>query len=221
MRALRASLQSSLIALFAVSISTFATAQTRVCITGRVLPAGGPSICGQLFSHSLDCTNVFLRSQTVNLANFVGQIVRIEGVDVGVTCPIIEVASVGQPFATLEICGSPSPGCQVKLNVRPGAIGQWWLFASFFNGYQPLGCVQSGFLDGTVLLQLPAVGVNSGIFMGPVGSTTIPIPNDPNLIGVRVFFQGVRQDIGPVGPLQLTNTECIQIRPGPCTQPNC
>jgi hypothetical protein len=50
-----------------------------------------------------------------------------------------------------------------------------------------------------------------------------PLPNDPSLQGVHLRFQGARQDIGPVGPVQLTNVLPVTLVPflPPCGSINC
>lgn len=198
-------------------------AQSPVCATGVIEPVGGPSICQQGETHRLAGTRVLLRSSTVNLATHVGQNVRIEGVDIGLLCTVVEVNVVTAPLATLEHCGTPMPGCAVKFKVGPGAIGRWALLASFGQAFQPLGCVGRDFLDGTLLLTLPAVTVGFGMFTGPFGEVVLAIPNVPALSGTTLWLQGARQDIGPVGPVEFTNSEVLQLVPfmPPCGGINC
>ena len=49
------------------------------------------------------------------------------------------------------------------------------------------------------------------------------IPNLPGIVGLDVHTQGAFMDIGPVGPLRLTNPACFTIAPflPPCSQPGC
>ena len=49
------------------------------------------------------------------------------------------------------------------------------------------------------------------------------LPADLSLTGVSLWFQGARQDIGPVGPLQATNAVCFTILgpSPPCISPGC
>lgn len=197
-------------------------AQGPVCVTGRVVPVG-PTICQQGETHMLECARVFLRSSSVNLARYNGQIVRIEGRDIGLLCTVLDVNRVTPAPATLIRCGSPSPGCPIKLKVCPGAIGRWWLFGSFRPGFRPVDCQGMRFFaDGSLLLGVPGVTLVSGMPLGTCGELTINIPADPALTGLQAWFQGVRQDIGPVGPLQLTNAECVTLLPmRPCSVPNC
>lgn len=193
----------------------------QVCLNGVLEPVGGPTICQQGETHLVAGTRVYLRSRTVDLNRWNGQLVRIEGNDISVTCRVLEVTQVTPPTAVLRWCGSPSTGCPVKLTVGPGAIGQWLLFGAFQQGYQPLGCVFP--VDGTLLLGGTIATVNGGMFGGPSGDTVIFIPLSPALVGMRVLFQGARQDIGPLGPPQLTNLELLVLSPfmPPCQPLGC
>ncbi|GAB4140301.1 MAG: hypothetical protein Fur0037_06780 [Planctomycetota bacterium] len=209
--------------LIATLLAGAAAAQTPVCITGIVQPVGGPTICMQGETHLLEGTGVFLRSSAVDLNRWVGQMVRIEGVDIGLLCHVLDVARVGNALAVMQHCGTPMPGCTIKLKIGPGGLGRWAMFASFSPGFTPLGCSPPGFqIDGTLLLRGPTL-LAMGLFTGPWGEVLVPIPPNPALQGLRIRFQGARQDIGPVGPIQFSNGETITIAPfmPPCGGVNC
>lgn len=199
-----------------------APAQSRVCITG-VVEAVGPTICMQGETHRLAATSVYLRSNVINLGQFVGQNVRVDGNDIGLLCHVLDVTAVSPARARLELCGTPMPGCSIKLKVGPGAIGRYALAVSFGPGYLPLGCSPPDFLDGTWLLGSPAITLVVATFGGPFGEYVWPIPNNPSLQGVQLRFQGARQDIGPVGPVEFTNVLPVGLVPfmPPCGSINC
>lgn len=207
----------------AVLLAASAVAQPQVCATGIVEPVGGPTICMQGETHRLADTSLYLKSQMLDLNAFVGQLVRVVGADVGVTCRVLEVTQVTPPHAVLRWCGSPMPGCPIRLQVGPGALGYWWLFGAFGPGYLPVGCGGLEWIDGTAFLQLPPVAVAQGFFTGPWGEYVLQLPPNPSLVGAQVWFQGLRQDVGPVGPMQLTNVETFTITPflPPCAGINC
>jgi hypothetical protein len=209
--------------MLAVLLTAAALAQNPVCATGVIEPVTGPTICMQGETHLLAGTRLYLRSRAVDLNRYLGQLVRVEGPDIGVTCNILEVTAVTNPHAILNWCGTAMPGCPIKLQVGPGAIGRWALFGSFGPGYLPLGCGGIEWIDGTVFMLLPAVSLGGGMFPGPWGEIVLPIPPSMSLVGTRVWFQGARQDIGPVGPVQLTNVQLITITPfmPPCGSINC
>lgn len=190
-----------------------ALAQRPFCITGVVEPVGGFTTCMQGETHRIAGTSVFLRSATVNLGSYVGQLVRVTGSDIGITCRVVDVATVSNPPALLTGCGTPMPGCPIRLRVGPSSLGQWALFGSFTSGFVPLGCTPPDGIDGTILLGQPTFALASGLLTGTGGEHTIQIPAVPALAGVRVWFQGARQDIGPVGPPLLTNVVEMQLVP--------
>ncbi len=204
-------------------LATTAAIQAQVCITGVVEPVNGPTICMQGETHRLADTSVYLRSTQVPLHLFVGQNVRIEGADIGVTCRVLDVTAIGPARARLSHCGTPMPGCPLRFKVEPGAIGRYALLASFTRGYQPMGCAPPSFLDGTVLLGSPSYTLVIAMFPGPSGDYVWQIPNVPSLWGIQIWFQGVRQGIGPIGPVELTNVEHITLVPfmPPCGGINC
>lgn len=211
------------IAFVAALLAATAVAQGEVCVSGRVAPVTGPTICMQGETHFLENTRVFLKSSTVNLGQWVGQLVRVRGADVGVTCRVIEVREIGLALAALSWCGSSSPSCRLKLTMCPGGLGRWWLWAAFAPGYLPVDCAGPGSIDGTVLIGGLAVNLVFGQMIGACGEYSLSVPNDPSLIGLQVWFQGARQDVGPLGPIYISNVEVITLRPllPPCAPTNC
>lgn len=197
-------------------------AAAQVCVTGVVEPHSGPSICMQAASHQFECGSVLLRSATIDLRQYEGRTVRVTGRDVGVTCHVIEVTRVDPPFAELTWCGSGSVGCPLKLKVCPVGMGRYWMFLGLAPGFRPVGCSNTGWFDGTLLVREPILPLVSG-GAGLCGELVLPVPMDNSLVGVRLWFQGARQDIGPIGPLQLTNAGCVQLAPfmPPCAPTNC
>lgn len=211
-----------------VCVSTSAIAQvglSPVCISGVVTPVGGPTICQQGETHRLECTDVFLRSRSFGLDAFNGQNVDIVGFEVGVTCRVIQVVQIFPAAARLEYCGSAVLGCPLKLRLCPGGLGRGAILFSFDSGYLPLGCANSpfGLIEGTLLLGGTIVQIWSGTLGANCGEVTLQIPNDNSLLGAGIRFQVARQDIGPVGPLKLTNALCFRLAPllPPCAPINC
>lgn len=200
-----------------------AVAQTPVCITGMLEPLAGATICMQGETHRLAGTAVFLRSSLLDLRPYNGQVVRVTGSEIGLLCRVVDVVTVSPPPAQLTSCGSPMPGCPLRLRVGPSTLGQWALFGAFSSDFLPLGCTPPNGIDGTILLGQPTFALASGLLTGTGGDHTIQIPAVPALAGVRVWFQGARQDIAPVGPAQLTNVVEMQLVPfmPVCAPVNC
>jgi hypothetical protein len=191
-----------------------------VSVTGVVVPLPGPIGCGPA-THMLMCTQVFLYGDTALLQSLVGKNVRLLGTEAsvsGASCHLVKVAGAEAPPVSLDWCGSPTPGCALRFVVCPGAIAQFWLFASPAEGYHPLAPIK-----GTWLLGDPAFLLATGVGGGPCHDFDVTVPPDPVLIGVTVHLQAARRDIGPAGPIQLTNSICITILPStmPCVPPNC
>ncbi|HET6204454.1 MAG TPA: hypothetical protein VFI25_16815 [Planctomycetota bacterium] len=208
--------------LLAAPLARLAPPAGPLVVTGIVQPVPGPTICMQGGTHFLECTQVFLKSSVVNLTALVGQNVRLTGSDVGITCHVIQVASAQPADPTLEWCGTPAPGCSVKLKVCPGAIGLALLLLStgpsFVPVSLPLNPTPEVVLVAPPLIPIPVAFGGTGCF-----DNTIPIPPDPALVGASFWLQGGRMDIGPAGPFQLTNAVCLTILPPlpPCIVPGC
>ena len=136
------------------AIAPPANAQGSVCMNGLLQPVLPPS-CGAA-THRFECGNVELRSSAVVLDDYVGQLVRVTGVDVGTACPLLDVATIEPARTTLDLCGSPVLGCPIELTVCPVLQGVWALWVSTSPGFYPLGCarIPNG-VDGTIGLGLP------------------------------------------------------------------
>lgn len=196
-----------------LSLAVLANAQSPICVSGVVQPVTFPTICIQGETHFLAGTSVFLRSNVVPLAQFVGQNVRVQGTDIGLVCRVLDVAAIAPAPAQLESCGTPMPSCQLRFKVTPGALGQYGVFGSLGSGFAPLGCAPPDGLDGTLLLGAPVHVFVVGLFSGPIGDYVWQLPNTPAIQGVQVWIQAARQDIGPVGPIQFSNVLRFVIAP--------
>jgi len=192
-----------------------------VGITGVVIPTPGPIGCG-LSTHLLTCTDVFLYADDpAKLDAVVGHNVKLLGNEVpvpGVTCHLIKVSEVEEPPpATLVACGSFVPGCTVKFVICPGGLSQFGLWVALDQGYKPITP-----LKGTWLLGEPFFLIALGFDGAACHEVVFDVPAMPILVDVPVWFQAARREIGPVGPLQLTNVECVTLQPGgPCVSPGC
>lgn len=190
--------------------------KTLVTFTGAIEPAG-PSICLQ-GSHALECNGALLQSAELDLTKYEDGLWTFTAFDAGATCPVWNIVDAQPAQATLTQCGAAIGGCPMRWRVGPsGVIGQYVLFFSLGSDFTPLA-------DGQMLqLAAPLEFLGSGLTFGQAPFVELNLPGDPTLIGLDVWLQGARQDIGPVGPLQLTNATCFTIGPPfpPCFQPNC
>jgi hypothetical protein len=179
-----------------------------VSVTGLIVPTPGPvSICQQNETHRIACTDVFLKSSTIDLHPWVGKIATVIGKDVGVTCTVVDVTAIQSPAATLSMCGAPNLACPIKVQICPsGAIGIYGIFAAADSAFVPVNLY-----TGSFLLSFPFVELAQGIQQFPRSGFQVQIPMTPALVGVEVHLQGFLQDIGPVSPPVLTNPICFTI----------
>lgn len=194
------------------------TANAQIVFTGVIEPATTPSTC-QEESHFVECSGKLLKSTTLDLDAYVGKTFRYTAVPRGVTCEILDVVSVEPASATLVTCGNPVPGCSVRFRVGPtGVIGQWSLFMSLSSDFVPLNPIA-----GTVMLGFPYVNIGSGLTFGETAALDIGVPPVLALTGLKLYFQGIRNDIGPIGPKELTNPVCFTVfgPSPPCTLLDC
>ena len=194
-----------------------ALAQTAT-FTAIIEPATQPSIC-QEETHLVACNGALLKSTTLDLNQYVGKPYRFTAKLGGVTCNVWNVTAVAGAPATLTFCGSAAPGCPIRLRVGPsGVIGMWFLWWSPSSAFVPLDATL-----GTLMLGAPAYSLGSGPTATATPYFETVLPSSPALVGLTVFAQGARMDIGPVGPLQLTNPTCFTIAPfmPPCATPGC
>lgn len=194
----------------------------KVTITGLVQKADSSTICSALATHRIDCTQVGLFSSTVDLDKWVGHTVTLAGqLVMGNPCVLVEVKEVKPPKATIEICGTPAPGCPVKFKSCPGGLSIHSLFAAAGPGFYPVGLEVGTFLldplTTVTLFHIPWTQPGCLSFV-------VTIPPAPVVVGKTVYLQGARQDFGPVGTFPvLTNPLCVTILPPtvPCEVPDC
>jgi hypothetical protein len=193
-------------------------APAQVVFTGEIEKATLASFC-QEETHVLECAGVLLKSSALDLAAFEGKVFEFTAEARGVECLIYDVTAVESASAHLVRCGNPVPGCPMRFRVGPtGVIGQYWLWLALSPTFLPLDQV-----TGTWMLNPPFFLLGSGLTFGDGSAVDIVLPPDPSLTGLTLFLQGARQDIGPIGPIELTNPLCFQILgpSPPCFEPDC
>lgn len=198
-----------------------------IVFTGTLAPATLASFC-QEETHYIRCTgpfpgqeigSVLVKSTTLNLDQFVGVPMRFTCFAAGVTCLIYNITDASPATSFLSWCGTPAPGCPVRFRVGPtGVLGVYALFVSGAPGFVPLDPI-----TGTAFLSAPAIMIASGSTFGATAAVDLSIPSDPSWVGTQLWFQGVRADVGPVGPLEATDPACFTVLPStvPCFLPGC
>ena len=181
--------------------ATTAAAQD-VTFRGKVEDVSGTT--NQFF---LDCTDVDLTSAAFNLNLFVGAQVEIQGSWNGsVANPAVVVDAITTVPESFEIGGGGKIGelAHPTVTAAPGSLAL--TFASLSTSFVPFGAAGVGFLGGNPF------STGSGTIGGAgVLQLNIPVPNDPNLIGVEIYGQAVVID-GGTGALTFTNPDCKELK---------
>lgn len=172
-------------------------------------------------THELECANgtFFLISTTLDLDKSIGKNVKLTGVNIGSGCPTWDISSVEDPPpAILTFCGSPTPGCPIRLSSAPGGISQHFLLVSLGPGLYSKSVVAGSLLLGNPWLILDSA---TGALPAEGAAFDFSLPGDAALVGLSVYFQAIRRDVGPVGPFQFTNAVCITLTgpSPPCVDP--
>jgi len=185
----------------------------------------GPGVLCAPGTHVMQCSEglVQFRSRTIDLDSLVGQNVTLTAIQTSKQCPLYEVTAVQTtPSTSLTLCGTPGGlGCPIRLRSAPGGLSQHWLLISAFPGWWPISLTEGTFLLGQPFLVLPA---GAGQFDVAGAAWDFTIPSDPSLIGLEVFLQAARRDVGPVGPLRYSNAVCFEIIGYTlflCAEPDC
>jgi hypothetical protein len=158
-------------------------------------------------------TGILISPGELDLSPYVGRIVHLAAIDQTGGCPgkILQVTAVSDATATLEACGVPRPGCDMRLRVGPPATGQGFLAASFgeqgfLNLGDPLGVL---FLGAPILLLGPT---------GPGGVLDLTVPPGAP-IGLPIQLQGLHVEAGR-GAAALSNPLQLELVFGPaCIDP--
>lgn len=185
-------------------------------MNGRIEKINTVTICPG-YQYGVEGTGILVQSD-LDLAAIEGETLLLVGAEVNdVTCPqgtIIQVDSTQPPTATLELCGTPRPGCPLRLQVGPPTISFQFLFAAAGNpGFQNLGA------SGVLTLTGPIVFL--GVSDSPLGIFDVPIPGSAP-VGLPLNFQGFHLDVGPIqGPGSFSNPISVILQPqGPlCVDP--
>lgn len=172
-------------------------------LRGKVEDASGSS--GQFL---VECTNVDLQSSTINLNALVGSQTVITGAWNGSsTSPLVQVTEIGIVTETFEIGGSSKIGENAIFSITGSPTSVFAMYSSAGTFFQPFRNAGAVMLDPGTLHQV-AFGV-----IGSEGNfqVKVPIPNNPDLIGITVYGQGVKSP--GVGSYFLTNADCMTVEP--------
>ena len=188
-------LSRSLLAALVLGAFGHASAQTTITARGLVQDTG--TVIKMMY------TPLKLTGNTVNLQNLVGTWIEATGtlggaqnLDVVTATPITDIFTIGNG-------GVVHPGGTLQLDIQgpAGRIEQLhWSLDNSFHVVKKM----SWFLNS------PAFQLTQGVI--PVGgslSFVYSVQNDPSLVGIKVFLQDVRQDLG--GTFELGNIDSFTV----------
>lgn len=154
----------------------------------------------------VDCTDISISSATVNLNALIGQQVELTGMWNGsVANPAVAVTAAPIVPESFGVGGSADLGGELNFDVSATPGQPAILFASANSAFIPFG---------NDVLQIDianAIVVGSGIIPGNGNlQVSVPVPNQPSLVGRTVFGQGAWLDT--LGAIRLTNSDCKEIK---------
>jgi hypothetical protein len=133
---------------------------------------------------------VQLQSSTIPLNTLTNQVSDLRGTVVpGTFPPVIDVTSATRSAAVFQLGGNPRLGHSLQLRVTDPGSMWWYAFFSTAEGFMPLTGIVAQ-LDGTLLIDYSYTATyDAGALTNGTWSGLLPVPNDPQLIGLPVRFQ--------------------------------
>lgn len=181
-----------------------ASASAQIRATGVIEPIpGGP--CGLGETHRLECTELYLKSSAIDLSQYEGITVTVDGNEVGTpACRVWEVSSVANANVTLNWFGNAIPGGPVYFEVfihPPGGSHIFEVYASTNRTIQP-----HSLAVGTIFLLPPYQPACSGV-ADPFGICAVLLPSKSSLSGTQIYAQVLGFHNHP----ELSNVICIDV----------
>ena len=175
--------------LLAVLLSTSIATAQQVRMFGELELENG--------EYTLAIPGVVLLPGTLDLSNDVGEIVEIHGNLVPGTPDTVQVTSAAQSDDKLELDGSSRIGESIELCIESSTSPLYYLVASLAQDMIPLDSIP--LLSGTLFIELPVVTISGGLLTNNY-EHVFPLPNNPALVGIDIWFQAA-----------LVNTEFVYI----------
>jgi hypothetical protein len=195
-------------ALTCVVLPIPATAQLiPAALTARVVKAP-PNPCDPAATHRVDCTQILLRSSSVDLTQFENTIVDLTGTVFGLGCTTIDVTTAAAAAVrTTQLAPFGTRLGRTIFITTTAPAGSLVLFLfDVGTTFLPLGPF------GTLLVSpLTSILIGPDISIG-IALRTLPIPNDPNLIGLTVVYQTGYLSLTPQIDGRLLNLNCVTVQ---------
>ena len=187
-----------------------ASAQFTTTMTGKV-EAAPASPCNATATHRIACTDILLKSSTLDLAPYLNRVALLTGnvqIRLFPYCVTLDVTAVEN--ATNRTTAISLSNYRINSNVivstfAPIGAAVPMLFAAG-PGFVPLGAWGTLMLDPATMFYW-ATDVSVGLTL-----RSIPIPNDPSLVNVQIIFQTGYATVTPAVEFGLLNPICFTIR---------
>ncbi len=186
------------------------TAQIQLTVSGRVVPAPAGA-CNPAATHAIACSEVLLQSTVVDLTQFEGQTVQVQGTpQIAIGCLTLDVTAVestgGIRLSAFSLSNFRIGTTMTLLSQAP--LGS--IMVQFFaddSGFLPLGPLGSYLLEFQSTLQWELQ-----IGIGLPFPRFIQVPNNPGIIGCRPHFQFFAVDLTSPLDSRFSNSICFEIR---------
>ncbi|HLU39755.1 MAG TPA: hypothetical protein VK081_10235 [Planctomycetota bacterium] len=194
----------------ALALASTAAAQLPVALTGKIERAGA-NPCHTSATHRVACTDIFLRSTTVDLSSLEGRTVDLRAVTTvtpgcAVLLDVTEAANAAYATSTLALGGYRRNATVVFTTTAPVGALVAYFFASQpgFLPFLTFGTLQ---LDPTANFLYWTFDVSIGVAL-----RTVRIPDEPALVGQVALFQTAFVSVAPELRFGLLNAGCFTIQ---------
>ena len=199
--------------LLVLSASASAQLGLPFSINGRVRALDPNTRCATSATHTVECTDLLLRSDTVDLSALEGQLTQLIGqLQFSPTlCQVLVVENtetVSIPRTDLIALFGTRPGRRVSFSTltAPGSVLYWFAAPGPARTPLPLGPFGTFALDpATAFFWTTDVSIGLSV-------NSFQIPNDPNLVGASLYVQVLAGSLLPTPSLQLLNPTCLTVR---------
>ncbi|MGE3174015.1 MAG: hypothetical protein AB7O97_15420 [Planctomycetota bacterium] len=192
--------------LLAIAVAP-AQAPIRAFGTLRAAPAGGYTL------QEIEAADVRLVAPGLDLRTFENRVVEVTGAishPPGQVWLNFDVATIARATSWFACPATARLGGVLPLRIDTVGVSRWYMYFSPGSGHTPLEVympIAGGtlWLDPTAILSLTAGDFDSS------WQDTMPVPNDPSLIGASFVFQGAIHTVP--GPLLFLNAVRVTVVP--------
>jgi hypothetical protein len=185
-------------------------ASSQLEVTGRIDKLASPPACSPKATHVVRCTLVYLYGNNVDLAPFEGKVAALTGSLALAACPTLEVrAAVASAFGyqiTSSGTGKFKIGETASFRTTCPLLAAVPFLIAAGPSFVPLGPHGSLLID-----PLSTLWLETNVALLGSNTVRIPLPNDKNFIGVRIWGQGIYLTFLPQLDGRALNADCFEI----------